>query len=90
MKNITIITSTRAEYGLLRPIIQKVAAAQDLQLQLVVTGAHLCARFGNTVQEIEADGLRAARHATGRLIFRHPHCAYRQSSVPPHKHYINR
>lgn len=57
MKNITIITSTRAEYGLLRPVIQKVAAAQDLQLQLVVTGAHLCARFGNTVQEIEADGL---------------------------------
>ena len=41
MKNITIITSTRAEYGLLRPVIQKVAAAQDLQLQLVVTGAHL-------------------------------------------------
>ena len=57
MKNITIITSTRAEYGLLRPVIQKVAAAQDLQLQLVVTGAHLCARFGNTVQEIEADRL---------------------------------
>ena len=60
MKNITIITSTRAEYGLLRPVIQKVAAAQDLQLQLVVTGAHLCARFGNTVQEIEADGLPIA------------------------------
>ena len=60
MKNITIITSTRAEYGLLRPVIQKVAAAQDLQLQLVVTGAHLCARFGNTLQEIEADGLPIA------------------------------
>ena len=60
MKNITIITSTRAEYGLLRPVIQKVAAAQDLQLQLVVTGAHLCARFGNTVQEIEADSLPIA------------------------------
>ena len=60
MKNITIITSTRAEYGLLRPVIQMVAAAQDLQLQLVVTGAHLCARFGNTVQEIEADGLPIA------------------------------
>ena len=60
MKTITIITSTRAEYGLLRPVIQKVAAAQDFQLQLVVTGAHLCARFGNTVQEIEADGLPIA------------------------------
>ena len=60
MKTITIITSTRAEYGLLRSVIQKVAAAQDLQLQLVVTGAHLCARFGNTVQEIEADGLPIA------------------------------
>ena len=60
MKTITIITSTRAEYGLLRPVIQKVAAAQGLQLQLVVTGAHLCTRFGNTVQEIEADGLPIA------------------------------
>ena len=60
MRTITIVTSTRAEYGLLRPVIQKVAAAPDLQLCLVVTGAHLCARFGNTVQEIEADGLPIA------------------------------
>ena len=27
-----------------------------------------------------APPLRAARHATGRLIFRHPHCAYRQGT----------
>ncbi len=38
----------------------KGCGGQDLQLQLVVTGAHLCARFGNTVQEIEADGLPIA------------------------------
>ena len=35
---ITVVTATRAEYGLLRPVIQKLAASKTLTLQLVVTG----------------------------------------------------
>ena len=57
---ITVVTATRAEYGLLRPVIQKLAASKTLTLQLVVTGAHLCPRLGATVAEIEADGLPIA------------------------------
>lgn len=57
MRTICVVTATRAEYGLLRPVVQKLAAAPELQLQLVVTGAHLCPRLGETVGEIEADGL---------------------------------
>lgn len=57
---ITVVTATRAEYGLLRPVIQKLAASRALTLQLVVTGAHLCPRLGATVAEIEADGLPIA------------------------------
>ena len=56
MRSICVVTATRAEYGLLRPVVQKLAASADLQLRLVVTGAHLCPRLGQTVAEIEKDG----------------------------------
>lgn len=58
MRTIAAITATRAEYGLLRPVLHKLAGAG--MLRLVVTGAHLCARFGNTAAEIEADTALAA------------------------------
>ena len=60
MRTITVVTATRAEYGLLRPVVQKIAASDVLDLQRVVTGAHLCPRLGETVHEIEADGLPIA------------------------------
>lgn len=60
MRTICVVTATRAEYGLLRPVAQKLAADDGLRLQLVVTGAHLCPWLGETVREIEADGLPIA------------------------------
>lgn len=56
MKKICIVTGTRAEYGLLKPIIEKVNRADDMELQLVVTGMHLSTEFGLTYREIEKDG----------------------------------
>lgn len=56
MKKICIVTGTRAEYGLLKPIIEKVHNSNSLELQLVVTGMHLSTEFGLTYQEIERDG----------------------------------
>lgn len=56
MKKVCVVTGTRAEYGLLKPLIDKVYKAEDLQLQLVVTGMHLSTEFGLTYQEIEEDG----------------------------------
>ncbi len=55
-KTICIITGTRAEYGLLKPLIHKIHEAEDLNLQLAVTGMHLSPEFGLTYKEIEADG----------------------------------
>jgi len=55
MKKIAIITATRAEYGLLKPLIQKVQEDASLQLQLIVTGAHLSRSFGETYKEIEKE-----------------------------------
>ena len=36
---ICIATGTRAEYGLLKPLIEKISADDDFILQLLVTGA---------------------------------------------------
>lgn len=65
--SVALITSTRADYGLLRPVARKLAAAG--RLQLVVTGAHLCERLGNTVTEVEAD-VPAVEIAARLPIFR--------------------
>ncbi|MCL2365883.1 MAG: UDP-N-acetylglucosamine 2-epimerase [Oscillospiraceae bacterium] len=56
MKKICIVTGTRAEYGLLRPVINKISQEKDLELSLVATGMHLSPEFGLTYREIESDG----------------------------------
>lgn len=56
MKKIAVVTGTRAEYGLLSPLMQKIKDSTTLELQVIVTGAHLLPQFGLTVTEIEADG----------------------------------
>lgn len=53
---ICIATGTRAEYGLLKPLIEKINADNEFTLQLLVTGAHLSPEFGLTYRQIEADG----------------------------------
>lgn len=55
---ICIATGTRAEYGLLKPLIEKISADDDFILQLLVTGAHLSPEFGLTYRQIESDGYR--------------------------------
>lgn len=53
---ICIATGTRAEYGLLKPLIERIQSEALWQLQLLVTGAHLSPEFGLTYKQIEADG----------------------------------
>lgn len=57
-RKICVVTGTRAEYGLLRLVIDGIAKSPVLELQLIVTGMHLSPEFGLTVQEIEADSYR--------------------------------
>ena len=56
LRKVCIVTGTRADYGLLRWVIDGIHSSKQLQLQLVVTGMHLSPEFGLTVQQIEADG----------------------------------
>ena len=51
-KRIAVLTATRAEYGILRPLIERFYADRDLEISLLVTGAHLSEEFGNTYREI--------------------------------------
>ena len=55
-RKICFYTSTRAEYGLLRSVMQEIRAADTLQLQILASGMHLSPEFGMTIQEIRADG----------------------------------
>lgn len=55
-RKVCIITGSRAEYGLLRPLIENIRKDASLQLQLVATGMHLSPEFGLTYKEIEKDG----------------------------------
>lgn len=55
---ICIATGTRAEYGLLKPLIDQIVSARQWELKLLVTGAHLSPEFGLTYRQIEQDGLK--------------------------------
>jgi len=55
-RKICVVTGSRAEYGLLRWLMEELRADDALTLQLIVTGAHLSKRHGETFREIENDG----------------------------------
>lgn len=52
-----MLTTTRAEYGLLREVIRRLAADPRAHLQLSATGTQLSPELGSTVGLIEADGI---------------------------------
>lgn len=56
MKKICFITGTRAEYGLLSPLMQAVKNHHAFELQILATGMHLSPEFGLTYKTIETDG----------------------------------
>ncbi len=60
-RKVCVVTSSRAEYGLLKWLLRDIDSSGTMALQLVVTGAHLSPEFGLTYREIEADGFRIDR-----------------------------
>ncbi len=57
MKRIAVVTSTRAEYGLLSPLIKKMMKTPEFDTRVVCTGMHLSPEFGLSWKEIEADSV---------------------------------
>jgi len=58
MKKICVITGTRAEYGLLRWVMEEIKGSNVLTLNLIVCGMHLSPEFGLTIKQIEEDGFK--------------------------------
>ena len=57
-RKVIIVTGSRADYGLLRFVIEGVLKSKLLDLQLVATGMHLSPEFGLTFKQIEKDGYK--------------------------------
>ena len=60
-RKICVITGTRAEYGLMRWVMQGIKDDPELTLQVIATGMHLSPEFGLTYREIEKDGFKIDR-----------------------------
>lgn len=67
-KTICVVTGSRADFGLFRPLLNEIKKAKDFKLQLVVTGSHLSRRFGSTYQEIEQEGYEITKKVDIQLI----------------------
>ena len=57
-KKICVVTGSRADYGLLYPLLRKIRSSGAFRLQVVATGMHLSRKYGLTFREIEKDGFR--------------------------------
>ncbi len=57
-RKISVITGTRAEFGLLKPVMAKIRDSDSFYLQTIVTGMHLLPEFGETMEELEKSSFR--------------------------------
>lgn len=56
MRNITVVTVGRSDYGIYLPILRRIQSHPDLELRIIASGMHLSPAFGRTVCRIESDG----------------------------------
>ena len=55
-RSICIVTTSRADYGLLSRLMEEIRNDPDLRLQIITAGMHLSPEFGLTYRQIEQDG----------------------------------
>ncbi len=55
-RKVTIVTSTRADWGLLSPVACELRSRGNVALSILATNMHLDQRYGNTLAEVETDG----------------------------------
>ena len=65
---IGVVTTTRAEYGVLKPLIKKINEDPDTELNLIVTGTHLIDEFGYTIKYIEEDGFPITKKLLWKFV----------------------
>jgi UDP-hydrolysing UDP-N-acetyl-D-glucosamine 2-epimerase len=60
LRTIGVVTTSRADYGIYRPLLSAIEKCPDLELRLMVSGSHLSPEFGRTVTQIEEDGFKVS------------------------------
>jgi len=60
MRKICVVTGSRSEYGLIKPLLKRIKSHSELELELVVTGMHLEKEYGNSLDHIKNDGFKIA------------------------------
>jgi UDP-hydrolysing UDP-N-acetyl-D-glucosamine 2-epimerase len=60
VRKVAVVTGTRAEYGILKPLLDRIVESNDLELNLMVTGLHLLGEYGLTINEIKKDRFEIA------------------------------
>ncbi|RPG62863.1 MAG: UDP-N-acetylglucosamine 2-epimerase (hydrolyzing) [Flavobacteriaceae bacterium TMED238] len=58
MRKISVISSSRADYGLLKNLLLKLKKDKSIKLNFYVTGAHLIENFGKTINQIKEDKIK--------------------------------
>ncbi len=58
IRKIAVVSGTRADYGIYRPVLQEIDSRENLSLQLIITGMHLAGEYGETIYDIEDDGFQ--------------------------------
>lgn len=66
--NILVFTGTRAEYGILRPLIKELQIAKNICVSILVTGTHMSKEFGYTIEEIYADNWGVKLHCVETVL----------------------
>ena len=57
-KKICVISSSRAEYGILKELIIKLKSSKKFKTKVLVTGSHLVPKYGSTVKNIKNDKIQ--------------------------------
>jgi len=65
-RKVTVTTGTRAEYGILRPVLTEINSSKKLDLYLIVAGMHLSKKHGLTIREITNNGFKI--HAKVKMM----------------------
>ena len=71
---IDVITGTRAEFGILKPLVIELQDSSKFDVRLLVTGIHLIHDFGQTAGEVESPLQKEIRRVSHVVVRNSPCC----------------
>src|SRR5699024_4527201 len=66
--NIGILTSSRADFGIYLPLVNKLRVDNEINLQIIAFGTHCSTHHGETVEEIRREGFRDIHMVSSLLV----------------------